>query len=45
MSFVVCKHCGNIGCFELVDARYSRRKAVEVMQCCRCGGIVRVVLA
>jgi len=44
MSFVVCPVCGNVGCFELVDGKYTARKAIEYMQCCRCGGIVKVVL-
>ena len=44
MSFVVCPVCGNIGCFEVVDGRYTARKAIEYMQCCRCGRIVKVVL-
>ena len=41
---VVCSRCGNRGCFDIVNARYTARKAIEYMQCCRCGGIIKVVL-
>jgi len=44
MSFVTCPVCGNIGCFEIVDAMYAGKKAIEYMQCCRCGRIVKIVL-
>jgi primosomal protein N' len=44
VSFVVCPVCGNVGCFELVDGEYTAKRAVEYMQCCRCGEVVRVVL-
>jgi len=33
-----------MGCFEVVDGVYTARKAVEYMQCCRCGEIIKVVL-
>jgi len=29
---------------EVVNARYAARKAVEYMQCCGCGEIVKIVL-
>ncbi|WP_456330291.1 hypothetical protein, partial [Archaeoglobus sp.] len=44
MGYVICPVCGNVGCFEIVNASYSARKAVEYMQCCKCGSIVKIVL-
>jgi|GEM_PF-1973662 len=44
MSFVVYPVYRNIGCFELVYTRYSAMKAVEMMLCCKCSVIVKVVL-
>jgi len=39
MGLVRCDRCGNCGCFEIVEARYSDSEAIEKMQCCRCGSI------
>ena len=44
MPFVKCKHCGNVGWFEIVDAIYTPERAVEYLVCMKCGRIKVVEL-
>jgi len=40
MGLIRCDKCGNLGSFEILEAEYSEIRAVEKMQCCRCGAVI-----
>jgi len=35
---------GNTGCFEVIESYYGGKRAYELLECCRCGELKRVVL-